>query len=69
MGGIAAPSLQGVSNLPSVFSSWSTEGLNVFPSLPGFPGSDKRGAEVLGIALTGNVAAEPLVAQVCYGFM
>ena len=35
VGGIAAPSLQGVSNLPSVFSSWSTEGGNVFPSLPG----------------------------------
>ena len=76
VGGLAAPSLQSQSTLPSVFSSWSTgkddTGQFGLP-LPDFlsggvgAGAKKTGPIVAGIALTGNIAAEPLVAQGCRG--
>jgi small ligand-binding sensory domain FIST len=70
VGGLAAPSLQSASALPSVFSSWTSsgDGASLFPALPGFTRpQDKKGAQVVGVALTGNIAAEPLVAQGCRG--
>lgn len=73
VGGLAAPSLQSASSLPSVFSSWTSSGDSdsLFSGLPGFPGSGQQGkksaAQVVGVALTGNIAAEPLVAQGCRG--
>jgi small ligand-binding sensory domain FIST len=70
VGGLAAPSLQSASALPSVFSSWTSsgDGASPFPGLPGLTRpQDKKGAQVVGVALTGNIAAEPLVAQGCRG--